>query len=69
MRKPKANGDPLYADLDEENGLNPAIGKMDPSLLQISLQGRRRSMSPSSASWNSRTEECQRMQSWTHLNG
>ena len=33
MRKPKANGDPLYADLDEENGLNPAIGKMDPSLL------------------------------------
>jgi len=33
MRKPKANGDPLYADLDEENGINPAIGKMDPSLL------------------------------------
>lgn len=32
-KKPAAAVDPLYADIDEENHINPALGKMDVSLL------------------------------------
>jgi protein CMS1 len=32
-KKPAAAVDPMYADIDEENQINPAIGKMDVGLL------------------------------------